>query len=178
MSKKPHEEGSEGLEGPGEGRGVSGKKPTRRERRCSDGEGGHDSVPLLKSARLVGVLLCYGAALDGDPREINDPHRGSTRGSRMKREGTWTGEGEGGREGIAGAIQRQVPPRRGLLRASRRSDGSRSLENNAWRTRCFRPIIYSGRNNDETCAYANPLENGIEDASMYAYAICIRLRRN
>jgi len=83
--------------GIGEGRGVSGKKPTRREtRRCSDGEGGHDSVPLLKSARLVGVLLCYGAALDGDPREINDPHRGSTRGSRTKGgEGTRAGGGAG-----------------------------------------------------------------------------------
>jgi len=87
--------------GIGEGRGVSGKKPTRREtRRCSDGEGGHDSVPLLKSARLVGVLLCYGAALDGDPREINDPHRGSTRGSRTKGGGRVRGRaaGQGGGE--------------------------------------------------------------------------------
>jgi len=32
-------------------------------------KGGHDSTPLLKSARVAGVLLCYGAALDGDPRE-------------------------------------------------------------------------------------------------------------
>jgi len=34
-----------------------------------EGEGGRDSAPLLKSARVAGVLLCYGAALDGDPRE-------------------------------------------------------------------------------------------------------------
>lgn len=35
-----------------------------------EGEGGRDSAPLLKSARVTaGVLLCYGAALDGDPRE-------------------------------------------------------------------------------------------------------------
>ncbi|KYN45492.1 hypothetical protein ALC53_11420 [Atta colombica] len=59
-------------------RGIGGTREAAefRERNRRDGgsgggegEGERDSMPLLKSARVAGVLLCYGAALDGDPRE-------------------------------------------------------------------------------------------------------------
>lgn len=74
------------MEGLGEGseRAVefrSGEKPARRETRLNkrggrnEGEGGRDSAPLLKSFESPGVLLCNGAALDGDPREVDDSIR-------------------------------------------------------------------------------------------------------